>query len=184
MKKSRLYVLSSGGIDSTSLLHYYISQGETPTAIHFQYNQPNSISENKAFEAVSKYFEIEKQIFNLDFPITQKGYELSGRNALFVLVTASIVGGPSRISLGIHSNTVYYDCSPNFVSSMQELLDGYFSGTVQIETPFIKYSKKDVIDFALENGVPIDITYSCLSQNSPPCGKCPACMDRMKYLEN
>jgi len=182
--KPRVFVLSSGGIDSTALLHYYISHGEKPTAIHFQYDQPNLISEKKAIETVSKYYELEYKIYTLGFPIIKKGYEFVGRNALFVLAAASIVGDPSRISLGIHSNTDYYDCSPNFVHSMQDLLDGYFAGAVQIETPFIKYSKKDVIDFAINNGVPLDLTYSCLSQNSPPCCKCPACLDRMKYLEN
>lgn len=183
-EKPRLYVLSSGGIDSTTLLHYYKSHSENPTAIHFQYNQPSSISEKKAVEAISYYYKIKNHIYNIDFPIIQKKYEFYGRNALFVLATASIVGAPSRISLGIHSSTRYYDCSSSFITKMQEILDGYFAGTVQIETPFINYSKKDIIDYASKNKIPFHLTYSCLTKNAPPCGSCPSCKDRGKYLES
>jgi len=100
------------------------------------------------------------------------------------LSAASIVGSPSRISLGIHSSTRYYDCSPGFITKMQEILDGYFAGTVQIETPFINYSKKEIIKYALKSNVPFPLTYSCLTKNAPPCGNCPSCKDRVKYLEN
>lgn len=183
LKKPRLYVLSSGGIDSTTLLHYYKSQDEKPTAIHFQYNQPNKVSEKKSINAISNYYKIKNYIFNIDFPLTQDKYEFYGRNALLILATASIVGASSRISLGIHSNTIYYDCSPSFIIKMQELLDGYFAGTVQIETPFINYSKKDIIDYAIKNRVPLHLTYSCLTKNAPPCGTCPSCKDRVRYLD-
>ena len=64
---------------------------------------------------------------------------------------------------------------------MQGLLDGYFAGSVQLETPFINYTKKDIIGYAVENQVPLDLTYSCLSRNDPPCGRCPACLDRIDY---
>jgi len=183
MVKPALYVLASGGIDSTTLLYFYKSNNERPKVIHFQYNQPNNISEKQSIEAICKYYDLECSTYNLDFPILKNKYELYGRNALFILSSASIVGGPSRISLGIHSYTGYYDCSPKFIITMQDLLDGYFAGTVQIETPFINYSKKEIIKYAKNNEVPLHLTYSCLNKNAPPGGICLSCKDRVKYLE-
>ena len=42
----------------------------------------------------------------------------------------------------------------------------------------ISKQKYDIIHFCLSNKIPIDLTYSCLVQNSPPCGKCGGCKDR------
>lgn len=182
MSASILCVLASGGIDSTSLIHYYLSENEHPVAIHFQYDQLNEASERIAVEAVCHHYNVDLRIIELGFGLGQKKYEYFARNALFILTAAATFGDPLRIALGIHSNTQYYDCSPIFIKNMQEVLDGYFSGSIQIETPFINYNKEDIVKYAIRQKVPLNLTYSCLKKNAPSCGTCPSCKERVKYL--
>jgi 7-cyano-7-deazaguanine synthase len=111
-----------------------------------------------------------------------RGYEFLGRNALFVLAAGSLGPPPLRVSLAINRGPEYYDISPRFLIDCQRMLDGYFGGTVVLEAPFVDYSKKDIIRYCKRRKVPLNITYSCQKKNSPPCGRCPTCLDRERYL--
>ena len=175
-------VLASGGIDSTALIHRYLSAKDDVRIIHYQYGQFNSRSELESIEAVSKHYRLKPNVIKLGFRMFLRGYEMLGRNALFVLVAASLAASPARISLGIHLGPEYYDTSLSFVSDCQRLLDGYFGGTVVVEAPFVGYSKQDVVDYCRKRRVPLRLTYSCQKKNAPPCGKCPSCLDRERYL--
>lgn len=175
-------VLASGGIDSTALVHRYVSAKEQVRIIHYQYGQFNRRSELESIEAVCKHYRLKPNVIKLGFRMFLRGYEMLGRNALFVLVAASLDPSPSRISLGIHQGPEYYDTSPSFVSDCQRLLDGYFGGTVVLEAPFVKFSKRDIVNYCKKRRVPLNLTYSCQKKNAPPCGKCPSCLDRERYF--
>lgn len=177
-------VLASGGIDSTALIHLYISRREQVRVIHYQYRQPSGRSELNSLELICKHYGVKPIITRLGFRMVLRGYELLGRNALFVLVAASLSPPPSRISLGIHRGPEYYDVSPRFVADCQRMLDGYFGGTVVLEAPFADFSKWDIISNCKKRRVPLHLTYSCQKKNSPPCGQCPSCLDRQDYLGN
>jgi 7-cyano-7-deazaguanine synthase len=178
---SSVLLLASGGIDSTALIDFYRRRNTEVKAVHFQYGQPSAQSEMEAFEKVSKYYRVETRLSNQSFPMTQRGDELIGRNLFFTLAASTLETPPLRISLGIHQGTLYYDCTRTFVDDCQRLLDGYFGGTVRLETPFIDLRKADIIDYCKRNNVPLNLTYSCLRQNSPPCGTCSSCSDRKKF---
>lgn len=175
-------MLASGGIDSTALIHKYISAKASVRIIHFQYGQRNSRSELVSLRSVSKHYGLKPTVIRLGFRMSLRGYELLGRNALFVLVAASVGVAPSRISLGIHGGPEYYDTSPNFVVDCQRILDGYFGGTVVLEAPFIGMEKADVVSYCKRRGIPLHLTYSCQTKNAPPCGVCPSCKDRERFL--
>ncbi len=80
--------------------------------------------------------------------------------------------------MGIHSGTPYYDCSKEFVSSVNSILKGYTSGEILLDAPFIDWNKEMIIQYCKDNDVPLDITYSCENGQEPPCGKCLSCLDR------
>ena len=101
---------------------------------------------------------------------------------MFILAACSVKQPPFRVAIGIHTGTPYYDCTKAFLDDCQRILDGYFSGTVGVEAPFLKHWKSDIIQYAKENKVPLDLTYSCLMQDKQPCGKCSSCKDRQKFL--
>lgn len=179
----KVMLLASGGIDSTALLNFYLLQEEELECIHFQYGQPSAKSEMDSIEKITAHYDIRLRIITMSLPMHKRKYEYLGRNALFVLSTSSLGIIPSRISLGIHSGSNYYDSTHNFLKDCQHLLDGYFYGAVRLEAPFINYNKNDIIAYCKKNKVPLDLTYSCLVKNHPPCGICPSCHDRRRFLE-
>lgn len=175
-------VLASGGIDSTALIHRYTAAREHVRIVHFQYGQPSGRSEYKSINLVSGHYGLKAKVVRLGFKMVLRGNELLGRNALFVLIAASLTPPPARISLGIHRGPEYYDISPGFVTDCQRVLDGYYGGTVSLEAPFLNNTKSDIIGYCKRKRIPMHLTYSCQMKNSPPCGRCPSCLDRKEYL--
>lgn len=176
-------MLLSGGIDSTAILKFYLLKDVEVQCIHFQYNQPNAQSEEKAVNNITKYYKVKRKIITLDFPMHQQGDELLFRNVLFVLAAGSLGIFPARIALGIHRGTTFYDCSRSFIVDCQRILDGYYAGTVRLEALFADFTKSDIIKFCKKYKVPLDLTYSCQRQNHPPCEECPSCIDRRFVYE-
>ena len=175
-------VLMSGGLDSTALINFYLRRRANVKCVHFQYGQPNSLSEAKAVKEVSEYYGVEARVAELQFPLMTRQNELVGRNTAFVLGASCLGQPPTRIALGIHSGTEYYDCSKWFVDDCQRILDGYFGGTVRVEAPFLNFGKGGIAEYCKANDVPIHLTYSCQRQNYPPCGACSSCQDRTKFV--
>ena len=179
-KKYDVLLLFSGGIDSTALIDFYLRKHNKVNCIHFQYGQPNSLSEKKAVQDITSYYKVDKEIIELNLNMLKRKDEIIGRNALFVILVMS-QQICKRIALGIHSDSSFYDCSQSFLYDCQRIIDGYYSGVIRVEAPFINLTKKEIIDYSKKNDVPINLTYSCLYNNYIPCGKCPACIERSKY---
>ena len=173
-----VWVLLSGGVDSSALINYYREMGCQVEALHFQYGQPAQESELHAVKDLSKYYGVNTKLCQLGFDIKANDKEFYCRNTIFVFASIGMLGKRlRRISLGIHAGTPYYDCKPGFLSDCQRLLDGYFAGTVILEAPFIDFSKKQIFEYCLRQGVPINLTHSCETSDRP-CGSCPSCLDR------
>lgn len=173
-------MLFSGGIDSTALVHFYLDLKYQVRCLHIQYHQESAKSELDAVQKICEHYNLSFDLISLPFPLQKRINEYIGRNALFIIMALSskISEGYNRISIGINKSSNYYDCSNNFVKDIQTILDGYYSGMKTIEAPFLVLSKHEIIKYCISNNVPIDLTYSCLIKNSPPCNKCGACMDR------
>jgi 7-cyano-7-deazaguanine synthase len=176
-------ICCGGGTDSTALIPYYLDQGLDVQGVHFDYGQPSYPGESRAVRAISEYFQvpIKQAMLRPKLVIEPNGVCL-GRNALFVISAAKYLkSGAGLISLGIHSGTTYYDCTPIFVSHAQRLLDGYFGGRLALDTPFLHFHKQDVFAYCKERGVPFALTYSCERNPNTPCGRCPSCLERGLY---
>ncbi|EAO7496426.1 ATPase [Salmonella enterica] len=172
-------ILLSGGVDSTSLVQYHLSNGEKVAAIFFDYGQASCEREYQSARAISEHYDIQLQRVKLGFSIKNQEGEFFCRNALFVLAACSFLDrSVSFISLGIHSETPYYDSTPAFVDDAQSILDGYFGGVIRIIAPFLNYSKERLYEYALQEQVPVYLTYSCETGQNEPCGKCLSCIDR------
>jgi len=181
-KRAQLLLLVSGGIDSTAMIDFYLHRSPSVLLVHFQYGQPSSQSERVAVERISDYYHQKSNIVKLDFPMVERGEELIYRNLLFVLAACSMNPPPLRIALGIHVSSLYYDSTKSFLDDCQRVLDGYFAGSVLVEAPFISITKRDVMEYCKSHNVPLQLTYSCLRQNNPPCGECSSCLDRKRLL--
>lgn len=184
MKNRSVIVLLSGGIDSAALVNYYLDEGYKVYGLHLQHGQYSGESERLSAIKIAEYYKINLKIEKLGFQINRRKYELICRNALFVLVAASMLPeNIGMIAIGIHSGCDYYDSTGNFIDDCQCLLDGYFHGTVNIDAPFINFTKEEIYDYCIDKSVPIHLTYSCETMNNTPCGSCPSCIDR-RLLSN
>lgn len=178
-RRCPVLVLLSGGVDSSSLVHYHLSQGDEVAAIFFDYGQPSCEREFQSAKAVSEHYGIQLRREKFGFTIHNQVGEFYCRNALFVFAACSFLeNSASFISIGIHSGTPYYDSTPAFINDTQTMLDGYFGGVIRITAPFLDYSKVQVYEYALQEQVPVHLTYSCETGQQEPCGICLSCIDR------
>ena len=171
-------VLVSGGIDSAACINFLQRQEFTVSGIHVSYGQRAAGHEAVAASAVAEYYGVPLSFCQLKGARRKSAGELIGRNA-FLLFTAlmELNEQPAILVLGIHSGTPYTDCSPHFVTNVQTLVDAHCDGSVQVLAPFLEWSKKDIWDYCLAHGIPLELTYSCELGLSQPCGACLSCRD-------
>lgn len=184
LSDKKVALLLSGGLDSTALIQYYKDQGANISAYFINYNQDSIDSENISVEKIAKYFDIPLIKISLGYKIKKNNFEYKMRNSLFINIIASTIEeNVDIIAMGIHSGTYYYDCSKNFINTIQDILDGYFKGKVNIDVPFIDWYKGDIFKYAIAKDIPIEMTYSCEKQSFIPCDNCPSCIDRKRFYD-
>ena len=82
----------------------------------------------------------------------------------------------------------YPDCRPEYIAAFERLANlatkAGVEGTLQfkIHTPLIKMTKAEIIRRGTELGVDFGLTHSCYDPDAPghPCGRCDACLLRLK----
>lgn len=179
MNSGHAVVLMSGGIDSAATVAACSGKYATLSGLFIDYGQPARRSEWAAAQGIAGYFGMDIAKSDIGLRITLRHGEYFGRNALLLLAAASSHAvRPLIVALGIHSMCPYYDTTPLFTRDMQRILDGYSGGEVTLSAPFLSYTKKEVIRYARDSGVPLEMTYSCEVQDAPSCGHCPSCSDR------
>lgn len=170
-------VLTSGGLDSSTLLAYLRSEGTPVAGLFVDFGQPAAASEQSA----ARFFcdALGATFLTIEYRgRCVKAGELRGRNAL--LVHMALLEFPFRsgaIGIGIHAGTTYRDCSPPFVDLMQTSLDFHTGGSVGITSPFVAWTKADILALAVQLDLLVTRTYSCERANTP-CDRCPSCSDR------
>ncbi len=158
-------------------LSYYRSRRQPVSALFVDYGQPARSMEARAANAICQRLGVRLNTARLRS--SSKAIRATrGRNAFLLnlaLMSAEFEFG--LVSLGIHGGTAYPDCSAGFVEQAQRVYDVYAGGLIRIDAPFVNWSKRDVYDFAAAQGLPLDLTYSCLLGRKRPCGRCDSCKD-------
>ena len=72
----------------------------------------------------------------------------------------------------------YWDCTPQFLDRINQVLALNRRTPVQVHAPFIRMSKADSLRLGLELGVDYAWTWSCYRGGEHPCGTCPTCVER------
>ena len=163
----KVMVLLSGGVDSTACIGYYIRNNYQVCALFINYGQPDSEKESVAATAVTKYYDIPLSRITINATSVSKGY-IPGRNAM--LLSLALMNCPFNqgiVSLGIHSGTLYQDCSPEFESLMKKIYWLYEEGRIMIDAPFLKWTKSEIIDFAKMSNIPLHLTFSTNPNEMP-----------------
>jgi 7-cyano-7-deazaguanine synthase len=171
-------VLVSGGMDSAACIDFYQRQGFAVSGLHMTYGQPAADHEIAAATAVARHYSIPLTLVQLVGGRPKSDGELLGRNAFLLFAALMEIEVFSAIlALGIHSGTPYYDCSSNFLTTVQSIVDGQCDGRIQVAAPFLEWTKKEIWDYCLKHQVPINLTYSCERGLDHPCGICLSCRD-------
>ena len=117
------------------------------------------------------------------------------RNTIFLsfaLAWAEVLDA-SAIFIGVNAldYSGYPDCRPEYIAAYQRMADlatrvGTDEGRpIEIRTPLIQLTKREIIQKGLALGVDYSITTTCYdpSPNGEACGRCDACLLRLKGFE-
>lgn len=205
-------VLLSGGLDSATVAAIAKSEGYGVIALSFNYGQRHGrelLAAQAIVEAlaIEQYYTV-----NLDLAqwggssLTDKQEALPqsgvvanvipstyvpGRNTVFIALGLSLAEaqGAEAVFLGINAidYSGYPDCRPEYLATYQQLAAlsskvGVEGQTIQLVAPLISLGKVEIVQKALQLGVPIAKTWSCYQGGEEPCGRCDSCRLRDQAL--
>jgi 7-cyano-7-deazaguanine synthase len=196
-------LLCSGGLDSTTLAFLLVSEGISFIPLFINYGQhcvdtelnaaktvlPSSVRRDfKTVDIAEVYSGTSSRLISepdlWKESVVDNDLYLPYRNILFLSVGSAYAQarGINRVySAFINSNHAKeIDCSAEFFSRLTTLMAEY--GSVEIRMPFRDFSKRQVVELAIQLGVPIGTTYSCQASSKIPCGACPNCVERLAAL--
>jgi len=111
------------------------------------------------------------------------------RNTIFLSVALSFseVIDAEAIYMGANmiDNPGYPDTTPRYIETYQKLINVALKktvkgGKIEIKTPLIRMTKKEIVQEAVRLMVPLELTWSCYQGEEEPCGQCDACRLRAK----
>jgi 7-cyano-7-deazaguanine synthase len=212
VKRSLAIVLVSGGMDS-SLTAAFAFKKYDLAFLHVNYGQRTEKRELKAFNDIAKYYGVkEKLIVDICYlkkiggsSLTDKKLKVTkanikskkiptsyvpfrNANILAIATSWAEVIGAKRIFIGAveEDSSGYPDCRKSFFDAYNEAirLGTKNSSNIKIETPIIRYTKKQIVEIAIKMKVPLHLTWSCYKSNSVACGDCDSCALRLRGFRN
>jgi 7-cyano-7-deazaguanine synthase len=158
-----------------------LSRGNQLSCLFIDYGQLAAANELKAARSLCGYYGTSLQMVFVNNGTRYPEGLIRGRNVFLLSVALmSLKDSRGLISIGIHSDTDYPDCTPYFLDSFQRIADLYSDGAVQIDAPLLTWTKPEIQRYCLDEKIPRDLTYSCEAGTLPPCGRCRSCVDMQK----
>lgn len=196
-------LLTSGGLDSTTLAYWLLDNGINFIPLFINYGQHCAETEYETLSEVLPKTHINKiQVIDVSSIYRNSNSKyirevdlwndntqaddlyIPYRNILILTIGASVAvtnGLNNVYSAFINSNHAKeIDCSRQFFDSMEKILGDY--GSVNIKMPFLTMSKYEVAKIGIKLNAPIGKTFSCQASSMVPCGACPNCVDRLDAL--
>lgn len=181
-------LLLSGGVDSATLLHQLVADGEPVQALFVDYGQRGAAQERVAAAAQCDPLGVE--LVPLDLArvgeVFRRGQErkahvpLPHRNlvalSLGLAYAANLGSGRLLLAVNRDDTAEYASASHAFLAQFR-LICGLL-GDVQLATPLVDLDKSAVVRRGAALGVEYATTYSCLLGHPVHCGRCPQCRKR------
>ncbi|RLG13024.1 7-cyano-7-deazaguanine synthase QueC [Candidatus Pacearchaeota archaeon] len=209
MSKEFAVILLSSGMDS-AVCASIASKKYRLAFLHIQYGQKSQNKELERFKKLAEFYKPEKVLIT-EVPLlkqiggsalTEKGREIPEedeegipstyvpfRNAIFLSIATSWaeVIGARKVFIGVNEIDFagYPDCREEFIKAFNKVIEvGTKPETkIEIETPLLKLSKKEIIKLGLELGTPFHLTWSCYRGEDKACGRCISCKLRLKAFK-
>lgn len=183
MSITQSLILFSGGIDSLCSAHFMAQRGYQPVGMFIDYGQAAIVQEKAASANLAGQLGLPLKTVmvdaNLDFGVG----EVPGRNLLFISIACAYGGIQNGlIVIGVHSGTPYFDCSEIFVRELDRIVRQSTNERLTIFAPFLTWTKREIYEYGLAAGLPLESAYSCESGVTAGCGECLSCQDRKVLL--
>lgn len=205
----RLVVLASGGLDSSTLLYDLKQSGHDVSGLSIHYGQRHD-KEIAAAKRICQLLNIEHQIADLsgiqkfisgssqtskeiDVPeghYTEESMKLTvvpNRNMILLSVAMgwAISKKFDGVSYAAHGgdHAIYPDCRPEFVQKISETAKLCDWHQLDIVTPYVRWSKAQIVKRGAELKVPFNETWSCYKGLEFHCGKCGTCVERKEAFQ-
>ncbi len=203
--KKRAVVLTSGGLDSTTLLAIAKSEGYECYSLAFDYGQRHKAELVAAKRCSEQLGAVEHKVVSLDLrsiggsALTDDNIDVPEEETLGIPVTyvparntvfLSIALGWAEVlkanDIFIGVNAVDYsgypDCRPPFIEAFTKMANlatraGVEGDPIRIQTPLMHLGKGDIISKGLSLGVNYGLTVSCYQADGQgrACGRCDSC---------
>lgn len=211
--KTKCVMSLSGGLDSTTLLHYAVKSldYEVTVALFFDYGQRHirefTCAQQQA-SAMAKEFrmirlpELESiasdmsALVNpsLKLPTIEEAMGdpqplsyVPNRNMIFlaysVAVAESVHASVVLYGAQKHDTYGYWDTTPQFVDRLSQVYRLNRKYPISLEAPFINHSKYDELLLGLSLGVDYSKTWSCYRGLDVCCGRCATCAERLHAFQ-
>ncbi len=207
--KELAIVLLSSGMDSATCAGI-ANKNYRLAFLHFQYGQKSWKKEKESFEKLVEFYRPEfHEIVQMPFFKQIGGSSLVAdaleipdkagkgipstyvpfRNGVFLSIAASWaeVIGATKIFTGVTQVDFsgYPDCRGAFVQSLNESINlgTKPETTIEIVTPVLNLSKKEIVEMGTSLGVPFQYTWSCYRETEKACGRCESCLLRLQAFK-
>ncbi len=201
---SKVVVLASGGLDSTTLLAQLLKAGHDCHLLTINYGQRH-VKEIHAAEAVSQFYDMAERWNSLDLSNLkelirsalsgegdipnghysdeiQKATVFPNRNMILLGIAAGFAAtiNGSAVAYAAHSNdrAIYPDCRPEFIHSVNETIKLGTDGQIELLEPFEDLTKAQIALKGHELEAPLHLTWSCYKGEERPCLTCGTCLER------
>ena len=207
MDKDSLLILS-GGLDSTTLLHY--KKDRIALAVSFDYGSNHNSREIECAKWQCKELEIEHIVIPLSFmgkyfkssllsgasEIPKGDYDKDNmkstvvpfRNGIMLSIACGLAEsrGLKYVMMANHGgdHAIYPDCRPEFTHAMNKAMQAGTYDAITLIDPFTHITKGDIVTIGKTLGVDYHHTYSCYCGREKHCGECGTCRERKQAFED
>lgn len=204
---SKIILVLSGGLDSTTLLYHLLDLKHEIKCISFNYGQRHVRELEQAKKTCAK-LGVEHKVIDIGFMkeiasnssltgniATPHGHYAAENMKLTVvpnrnLIMASIAIGWAvnleydAVALGVHAgdHEIYFDCRPAFINALKQVSQVANSKAIDILSPFLFMNKGDIAIRGKELNVSYEDTHTCYEGTEVPCGLCGACQERAEAM--
>ena len=205
MKKA--IILLSGGMDSCVTASCAKQDGFQLSFLHINYGQKTEQKELKSFNAIADFFNVtDRLIIDMQYfsqiggsSLTDSNIDIAKGNlknkkipiSYVPFRNANILAAATSWAETINANAIYIgaveedssgypDCRRSFYDAFEKVIsEGTRPDTsIQIISPLIHLSKKEIILKGIELKSPLNLTWSCYKNDNKPCGECDSCLLR------
>lgn len=211
-ERAKAVVLLSGGLDSATAAAQAIADGYQPIALSFRYGQRHlreidAAKQISAHLGITEHCVIDvnlaqwggSSLTDAAQTLPQEGVQpgvipstyVPGRNTVFIALALSLAEARAAEAIYLGINAVDYsgypDCRPEYLATFQSLANlsskaGLEGKAPRLVAPLVMDSKVDIVNRALQLGIPIEHTWSCYQGGDVPCGRCDSCRIRDRAL--